>query len=98
MDAKATYEKVYANGDRYEGDWKDGKRTGRGVIVWGSGNRYEGDFKDGRRTGRGTFYFANGSKCEGDWKDDRLLGTGKGWTEGRETKCYSDGGTIQFTE
>jgi hypothetical protein len=34
---------VWANGSRYEGDWKDGKRMGRGVYVTADGDRYEGE-------------------------------------------------------
>jgi len=49
-----------ANGDIYDGEWKDdkahGKFTsevrvivlGRGVYKWANGNIYEGEFKDGK--------------------------------------------------
>ena len=27
---------LYANGDKYAGEWKDGKRHGQGIITWGN--------------------------------------------------------------
>ena len=42
---------TWSNGDRYEGESINGKRTGRGVFMWGKGrwegNRYKGEFVDG---------------------------------------------------
>ena len=35
--------KTYGNGDRYEGEWKDGKRNGRGTYLSG-GMRLIGQF------------------------------------------------------
>lgn len=47
-------EHVYANGNRYSGDWVDGKITGYGVLTFADGETYEGELKDGRMQGRGT--------------------------------------------
>jgi len=43
-----------AEGNRYEGDFVDGKRTGKGTFTWANGNKYEGDFVDGKFHGKGT--------------------------------------------
>ena len=32
------------NGDRYEGDTKNGYREGKGILWFNSGAKYEGDF------------------------------------------------------
>ena len=36
----------YNNGDRYEGDFKNDKREGKGIMYHNNGDRYEGDFKN----------------------------------------------------
>lgn len=36
---------IYANGNRYEGDYSDGRRHGRGLLAFFDGRRYEGEFK-----------------------------------------------------
>jgi hypothetical protein len=40
-----------ANGDRYEGDYVQGKRHGKGVYTLASGNRLEGSFEDDKPRG-----------------------------------------------
>jgi len=53
----------YANGDKYEGDWKDEMRNGLGKIAehiigtytTASGGRYEGQWDDDMTSGRGRF-------------------------------------------
>lgn len=71
---------VWVNGDRYEGDFREGKRTGRGILTFGrgewEGDRYEGDFQDGARTGRGIYTWANGDRYEGDFRDGEHHGRG----------------------
>ena len=46
---------TYENGDKYEGDFLDGKRNGKGIYTWPNGDKYEGDWVDGKRTVKGTF-------------------------------------------
>ena len=48
----------YANGDVYEGGWKDGKREGRGKMTFADGQVYEGDFKSGTEEGHGIRTYA----------------------------------------
>jgi hypothetical protein len=62
--------------DREEGEFRDGRLNGQGVITWPDGDRYEGDFVDGRRTGQGVYTFANGNRKAGQWLDgDFIAGT-----------------------
>jgi hypothetical protein len=46
-------------GGRYEGDWRDGKQTGRGIYTVPNGNRFEGDYLDDKRHGPGIMTYAN---------------------------------------
>jgi hypothetical protein len=89
---------VAANGNKYDGDWKDGKRTGHGVFVFADGDRYEGEVRDGKERGRGVYVWASGDKCEGDWREGTLVGTGEGLENGQKKKCYVDGGKITFNQ
>lgn len=49
---------VYANGNRYDGEWRDDLSEGRGIMTYHpSGNRYEGGWLAGRRHGKGVMYY-----------------------------------------
>lgn len=76
-------------GDRYEGEFKNDKRHGKGVLHWVSGNRYgpapwrswaycaaEGEFNDDKRTGFGTYFYANGDWFEGYFLNGKRDGLG----------------------
>ena len=64
---------TWANGQKYDGYWKDGKRHGRGVHTWASGQKYDGEWKDGKEHGRGVFTWPDGSKQDAEWKDGTKL-------------------------
>ena len=68
----------YANGDRYEGGFKAGKRHGKGVLISANSDRYEGDWKNDARTGKANKTYARGnlSRYEGDWLDGKWHGPG----------------------
>ena len=74
VNGKGTY--YFANGNRYEGDWVDNKRTGKGTFYFARGGRYEGDWVDNKRTGKGTYYFKSGDRYEGDLVAGRYHGKG----------------------
>ena len=44
---------VYANGDIYEGYWREGKKEEYGLYIWSSADIYEGEFRNDKRTGKG---------------------------------------------
>ena len=60
----------YADGNVYEGEWKDDKMHGRGVFRYADGDVYEGEWEDGKMHGRGVFRYPDGSIAhDGQWKD-----------------------------
>ncbi|CEM15731.1 unnamed protein product [Vitrella brassicaformis CCMP3155] len=68
---------------RYEGEWKDGKRDGKGTEYASSGPQtvkaYEGEWKDDKRHGQGksTTIDQHGQTVyEGQWADDEMKGDG----------------------
>ena len=36
----------FQNGDRYEGNWQEGKRKGQGTKYFANGDKYEGNWED----------------------------------------------------
>jgi len=50
---------ITPNGDKYVGEWKDGKQNGQGKLDFISGNKYVGEWKDGERW-NGTLYDKEG--------------------------------------
>ena len=61
-------------GQKYEGGWKDDKRSGQGVHTFSDGSRYEGGWKEDKWSGRGVISLPNGMRCEAEWKENIPLG------------------------
>ena len=57
--------KNYENGDKFEGQFKDGKFNGQGTYYGAYGDKYVGEFKDDNFHGQGTYYWADGAKYVG---------------------------------
>jgi hypothetical protein len=64
-------------GDKYEGYWVNGRREGKGTMLWSSGERYEGEWVQGKKEGKGVQTFRNGYKYVGNFVDDRTNGEGE---------------------
>ena len=65
---------TWSDGQKYVGEWKDGKQHRQGTYTWSDGNKYVGDLKDNKFNGQGTFTFANGNKYVGEFKDNKFNG------------------------
>ena len=57
---------------KYQGQVKDGKPNGLGILTFTDGWKYVGEWKDGIYNGQGTRTYPWG-KYVGEWRD------GKGW-------------------
>lgn len=70
------------NGDFYEGDYKNGQRSGYGKYVFRKVKGkmrnacYMGHYVNNKKNGQGTFMYPDGAKYEGSWKDDLRHGFG----------------------
>jgi hypothetical protein len=71
---------TYPNGNKYTGEYKNGRRDGKGTIrIVAKGmstnnyigseipSTYVGDFRDDRLNGHGVWTTDDGKKIEGDW-------------------------------
>jgi hypothetical protein len=64
------------NEAKYQGEWVDTIRDGRGYQIWPDGSLYEGFWKNNKANGRGRLIHADGDVYEGEWKDDKAHGYG----------------------
>ena len=81
-----------ATQSQYEGEYREGKAHGRGVL-WGAGDRYEGEWQDDKQHWQGVYLWANGDRYEGAWRDDDINGQGvRVWADGdRYEGAWRDG-------
>ena len=73
-------------GDRYEGEWRNDKKEGKGIYYWNDGDRYEGDFRNGNFEGKGIYYFSNGDRRMGDYLNGKEIGKHVRLTKNGEVK------------
>ena len=43
------------SGQVYNGEWKRGKKHGKGIVTFACGNKYDGEFKHDTMNGFGTY-------------------------------------------
>jgi hypothetical protein len=67
---------IYPFGDKYEGEWKEGKKHGKGTYSFASGSKYEGEWEEDKKHGKGTYSYASRDKYEGEWKEGKKHGKG----------------------
>ncbi len=66
---------VFSSGEKYEGEFQDGKFHGKGTYTYSDGTRYMGQWMDGERDGRGTLYKADGTiEQQGRWYYGNYVG------------------------
>lgn len=81
----------FSNGDDYHGEWRGGRRHGRGVYVSEKrGIRYDGEWRNDKRGGSGMLTIEEkGTKqplytYDGQWQEDMRHGYGSCLQKGRE--------------
>ena len=68
--------RYFANGDKYDGDWKVNFRHGIGTMTYNGKGAYQGYWENGRRHGEGVFTYINGDVYSGWWRFGEKEGTG----------------------
>lgn len=67
---------LFANGDRYIGEFKKGLPDGRGAYYYTNGDVYKGQFKEGERHGYGTMKWKAGEMYIGEYVRNQREGEG----------------------
>jgi len=65
-----------ANGDKYDGEWKQNCKHGIGKMTYNKKGEYQGYWENGRRHGEGVFVYPNGDVYSGWWRFGEKEGTG----------------------
>ena len=73
-DGKATM--VFPTGNRYDGQFQDGKRNGCGTYSFSDGRRYIGQFRDDQFEGLGIWLLGDGDRYVGRFQKNRCDGEG----------------------
>lgn len=60
----------------YLGDIKDGRKHGKGVLIWSFKAEYKGDFRNDMREGHGVYKHHDGARYDGEWAKDMKNGKG----------------------
>jgi hypothetical protein len=50
----------------YEGEYKEGKICGFGVLTWPDGRKYEGEWRNGLQNGKGVYWSSPTEYREGN--------------------------------
>ena len=78
-----------ANGNKYVGEFKNGKYHGQGTFIYVSGDKYVGEFKNGKRNGQGIYTSVDGHEYVGELRDNKQHGRGT-LTFGPKSKWAGD--------
>jgi hypothetical protein len=73
---RRTYPKIYKGEFTYEGQWKNGKRDGIGILTKKDVANFIGEFIEDKVNGFGKFIVENECDYIGYWKDSKVNGYG----------------------
>ncbi|MEM1214240.1 MAG: caspase family protein [Bacteroidota bacterium] len=91
---------AYADGSRYEGQFRRGRPSGSGTFHYPNGDWYQGQFVAGLPHGYGVLQAADGTRLEGQWQEGGLItrpevATRTGCLQG---DCQNGYGTYRFQQ
>jgi hypothetical protein len=58
---------TYSNGNRFVGDFRDGRPEGTGILYYKGGDRYEGDWRRDAPNGKGVMHYRDGRVLGAVW-------------------------------
>ena len=88
---------TWANGAKYEGQWENGVRNGKGLYLFTprGTSSYEGDFVENKREGVGVYQWGSGDRYSGGFLNDQRHGKGViEWASSRLDVCRFEEGKM----
>lgn len=67
---------TFPSGDKYAGDFKNGRIHGPGILYYKDGGKYIGNWDNQQRSGKGRMIFANKDEYLGEFSDNQINGQG----------------------
>ena len=64
---------TWPTGEKYEGNFKDHKKSGYGIFTWQDGCQFKGNWERGLQNGLGVYFNAKGEFRQGEWKNGKRL-------------------------
>jgi hypothetical protein len=63
---------TFGYGEKYVGEYRNGKPNGQFTVTYANGDKYVGEFRDGKRNGQGTYTWAkSGNKYVGEYRNGK---------------------------
>ncbi len=75
-DKRHKYPKIFEDESSYEGEWKNGKRDGLGILCWKDVSKFIGEFIEDKVLGFGKLIHEDGDVYTGYWNDFQAQGIG----------------------
>ena len=75
-DKRHKYPKIFEDESSYEGEWKNGKRDGLGILCWKDVSKFIGEFIEDKVLGFGKLIHEDGDIYTGYWNDFQAQGIG----------------------
>ena len=74
-------------GNCYEGRFINGKKDGKGIIIYKNGAKYEGEIKNNLHNGFGKLTQLDGEVFIGQWKEGKICGKGVRYHRNGDVYC-----------
>ena len=85
---------TWINGERYSGEYANGKRHGQGTYSWANGHRYQGSWVEGSRKGQATYWYGDDGYFVGEMEGTKEVNGTLYGSNGRVQATYVNGQRI----